>query len=752
MTAYINELCEMVPTCSSLARKPDKLTILRMAVSHMKSLRGSGNTGTDGSYRPSFLSDQELKYLILEAADGFLFVCQCDTGRIVYVSDSVTAVLSQSQSDWYQQTIYDVCHPDDAEKIKEQLTGTMTPANGASASSITNTAPTPKSSPHHKQQPSPSAFCPLTSPNTSMRILDLKTGTVKKEGCQGQSRMGMGSRRGFICRMRLGSCDPPAFRSSSASPISTSYNARMARITQRAMLSVNSSNPSNSPVDQNGVNNNGPQYVLVHVTGIIKNWPLNTQQQSNQSNPNYNSQPGYSSSSIDPFLQNSIEGEEFASNAPTSTPCLVALGRLQICNMPTPNDLTPQSRPCSFVLRINASDGLVTFCDQRISQVWTIKHTDQNEDQHLPEYSVKASEILGQTLSEFIPDPEECLAYKEVLEKVVANKIENDLACVASLRVMKGSPEMTEARCHVRLSLHAFLNPYNQEIEYVICTVTTMRSLQDSSMLAAVTAPQSSLQRHLMAMENNVQGEHSLFTAGSTFMPNAGTETGSSSENPTYNSASSAYFQSPNSTSQTSNFDHSTSSWSEPNQLYRSMGAWKGEESTAPSYIPVRSLQSYTANVIEQRSTNQKDTKDQKKASRTPGDKSVRRPSAICFLPPEASSEGGRIMGNYQEESMYPGGYQQQTGSWCANSSDYSSLTMLQPGGQAYPDYLQGTGETERQFYGEGSTFSGPGYADSQPSGYNASHHFMQVARPEPIARQSTESTTDMYANSGHSN
>lgn len=60
MTQYITELSDMVPTCSALARKPDKLTILRMAVSHMKSMRGTGNKSTDGAYKPSFLTEQVL--------------------------------------------------------------------------------------------------------------------------------------------------------------------------------------------------------------------------------------------------------------------------------------------------------------------------------------------------------------------------------------------------------------------------------------------------------------------------------------------------------------------------------------------------------------------------------------------------------------------------------------------------------------------------------------------------------------------
>ncbi|XP_069505844.1 aryl hydrocarbon receptor nuclear translocator isoform X3 [Ambystoma mexicanum] len=275
MTAYITELSDMVPTCSALARKPDKLTILRMAVSHMKSLRGTGNTSTDGTYKPSFLTDQELKHLILEAADGFLFVVSCETGRVVYVSDSVTPVLNQTQSEWFGSTLYDQIHPDDVEKLREQLS---------------------------------------TSENSmSGRILDLKTGTVKKEGQPSSMRMSMGSRRSFICRMRCGS--------TAVDPVSMN---RLSYMRNRCRNGLGLTKDGESP------------FVVVHCTGYIKAWPP-----AGVSLPDDDSDSG--------------QGSKF---------CLVAIGRLQVTSSPNCTDMSTACQPIEFVSR-HSTSGLFTFVDHR---------------------------------------------------------------------------------------------------------------------------------------------------------------------------------------------------------------------------------------------------------------------------------------------------------------------------------------------------------------------------------------------------
>lgn len=68
MNTYIMELSSIIPV--GTARKLDKLTVLRMAVQHMKMLRGSLlHTYSEGQYKPHFLSDDELKNLIVQVGN-----------------------------------------------------------------------------------------------------------------------------------------------------------------------------------------------------------------------------------------------------------------------------------------------------------------------------------------------------------------------------------------------------------------------------------------------------------------------------------------------------------------------------------------------------------------------------------------------------------------------------------------------------------------------------------------------------------
>lgn len=66
MNSYINQLSNLIPTCASVNRKMDKLTVLRLAVQHLKAVRGSIHAYSQSTSRPSNLNDSDLIRLILK--------------------------------------------------------------------------------------------------------------------------------------------------------------------------------------------------------------------------------------------------------------------------------------------------------------------------------------------------------------------------------------------------------------------------------------------------------------------------------------------------------------------------------------------------------------------------------------------------------------------------------------------------------------------------------------------------------------
>lgn len=425
MAAYFNELCVMVPTCSTLQRKPDKLTILRMASSHMRNLRGhtptGGSLGADSAYKPSFLTDQELKHLILEAADGFLFVAQCDTGNIIYVSDAVQPVLSYMPNEWTHRSLFDFVHPDDLDKVKDQLSTQENSSN-----------------------------------NTSGRVLDLKTGTVKKEGHPNSVRSHIGSRRSFICRVKLGNSQHLTMQDQQqagleATPFGLwSTNSRANRTQRNTLQSMSDTNDENLKSQQNQ-----PAYSVIHITGYTKIWPPNSNSASSHSDHHQHQGHHHHHNQLN-YQQLDEHGQPTSAPAPqqmlhqNTNFHLIAIARIQMTSAPT--DLVNSSK-FEFVTRHDAN-GVITFVDQRITSL----------------LGYQPSELLKKGLDEFlIPQDQQLIKeqLKSISEAKQTQPVQINLNFISSPTMQQ---QQQETVIPFKTSAYAFCNPCNETFEFIVCT------------------------------------------------------------------------------------------------------------------------------------------------------------------------------------------------------------------------------------------------------------------------------------------
>jgi PAS domain S-box-containing protein len=367
MNRYMNELAQMIPTCAAVPRRLDKLSILKMAVDHMKTLRGDLHSSSP--HRPGFLTDDELKHLVVEAANGFMVIIECSWARILFVSDTISDVLGEPVETWMGTSFYDLLHPKDIQKVKSQLT--CFDLDEAMKASVKNNV------------------------GNSPLVL------------QGQNINGL--RRSFLCRVRRNTADQSSSSTSGDGCHGDGVDYQRSEDVIRLLQSTQQN------VEQ--------QYAVLHCTGFIRHLTTTEQQ--------------------------ALKMEEGSSGA-----CLIAVARLQHFGDGTPRAAMEASEN-EFVARVG-TDGRFTYVDPRVVGVLG----------YLPQ------DLIGQVSYEYY--------HPEDIQKMV--QLHHDAMKRRTPMPTVQYRVLSKAQKWVWLAMKAFsfINPFSQQVEYVVCTNVAMRMTKQS--------------------------------------------------------------------------------------------------------------------------------------------------------------------------------------------------------------------------------------------------------------------------------
>lgn len=145
--------------------------------------------------------------------------------------------------------------------------------------------------------------------------------------------------------------------------------------------------------------------------------------------------------------------------------CLVAIGRLQVTSTANSADLNGANNQSEFISR-HAMDGKFSFVDQRVMNILGYVPTD----------------LLGKSCYDFF-HPEDQNHMKENFDQGEKNNFDNfwsETENFVAFAVLKQKGQMFSVMYRfraknrewiwLRTQAYAFLNPYNDEVEYIVCT------------------------------------------------------------------------------------------------------------------------------------------------------------------------------------------------------------------------------------------------------------------------------------------